>query len=486
MPPTRAASRTIADDRSATVGRLLYGWEAREEPTLPERLAMALIELIEQGELEAGFRLPSERRLAETLAVSRGTVTSAYGQLRVEGWLDSRVGSGSKVLSVKGRPSNDPTRISGRLATIHQSGGSLDLTTGALAGLEMTEDLARAAIDERLPELLRDEGYIPQGLLELRGEVARYYRELGAPTTSTNVAITTGSQQALHLLADAFVAPGDTVLVEDPTFRGAIEVLRNRGARLATIPVDADGPDLDALRRMVLRLRPRMVYLLPTVHNPTGYVASPSKAAAIAEIVGSSEALFVEDGTPADLVLDRPKPPRPLGTDLHDERWIAIGSISKLFWGGLRVGWIRGSESVIQRITRVKTVTDLGTSLVSQAIAIECLRAVDDARRERRRQLLARLDEAELLLDELAPEWSWKRPQGGSALWVRVPDTDTRALAELGRRCGVSIVPGSMFSPVEGCGDRIRVPFWGDPAELRAGLERLRRAWDQLLSSAAA
>lgn len=478
--PSTGSSTMIADDRSTRVGRLLYGWESREESTLPERLAIALIELIDQGELEAGFRIPSERRLAETLAVSRGTVASAYRQLRADGWLDSRVGSGSKVLSVKGKLSIDRTQISGRLATLYESGSPLDLTTGALDGLEMTADLARAAIQERLPALLHDEGYAPQGMLELRDEVARYYRELGAPTTSAEVAITTGSQQALHLLAHAFLAPGDTVLVEDPTFRGAIEVFRDRGARLATIPVGVDGPDLDVLSRMVLRLRPRIVYLLPTVHNPTGYIATPSKPAAIAEIVAASDALFVEDGTPADLVLDRPKAPTPIGVRLPVDRWIAIGSVSKLFWGGLRVGWIRGSESIIQRITRIKAVAELGTSLVSQLIAIECLHAIDEARRERRRRLLARLDEASLLLGELAPEWSWARPQGGSALWVRVPDTDTRALAEVGRRCGVSIVPGSYFSPVDGCRDRIRIPFWGDPEELRAGIERLREAWHRL------
>jgi DNA-binding transcriptional MocR family regulator len=478
--PSTGPSTTIADDGATRVGRLLYGWGSREETTLPERLAMALIELIDQGELEAGFRIPSERRLAETLAVSRGTVTSAYARLRSDGWLDSRVGSGSRVLSVKGKPSVDHMQISGRLSTLHQRSGLLDLTTGALAGLEMTMDLARVAVEERLPALLGDEGYAPQGMLELRGEVARYYRDLGAPTTSAEVAITTGAQQALHLLTDAFVAPGDTVLVEDPTFRGAIEVLRNRGAKVASVPVGVDGPDLEVLERMVARLRPRIVYLLPTAHNPTGYVATPTKAAAIAEIVASSDAMFVEDGSPADLLLDRPKPPTPIGVRIPADRWVAIGSISKLFWGGLRVGWIRGSESAIQRITRIKTVADLGTSLVSQLIAVECLRVVDEARRARRAQLQSSLEQAGALLRELAPEWSWEKPQGGSALWVRVPDTDTRALAELGRRCGVSIVPGSFFSPIEGCDDYIRIPFWGDRDELRAGLERLRGAWDQM------
>src|SRR5262249_16192333 len=153
-------------------------------------------------------------------------------------------------------------------------------------------------------------------------------------------------------------------------------------------------------------------------------------------------AMFFEDGTPADLVLDRARPPAPVGAAIPPERWVSIGSISKLFWGGLRVGWVRAGAGVVPRLARIKTATHLGTSLVSPAIAIECLGAVEEARAERRAQLLARLAPAEEMLRELAPEWSCERPHGGSALWVRIPGTDTRTLAEVGRRDGVAVVPG--------------------------------------------
>jgi DNA-binding transcriptional MocR family regulator len=475
---TAAAGRRGRHDDSLTrIARLLRGWDGRGEATLPERLAAAVVELIDQGELAAGFKLPSERRLAEALTISRGTVTAAYGELKAEGWLDSRVGSGSKVMSVKGRPAADRTRVGGRLATVVETGVPLDLTSGALPGLELTAELAARAVSERLPALLASDGYMPQGLLELRQAVGGYYGALGARTTSEQIAITTGSQQALQLLADAFIAPGDTVLVEEATYRGAIEVFHSHGARLVPIPIAADGPDPEALRRLVDRLQPRVVYMLPSAHNPTGYVVPPSKAAVIAEVLRDSEAMFFEDGTPADLVLDRSRPPVPIGAAIPAERWIAIGSISKLFWGGLRVGWIRAVKGTTQRITRIKTAADLGTSLMGQAVAIECLGAVEEARAQRRAALLASLERAEALLEELAPEWSWERPQGGSALWVRVPGADTKALAELGRRNGVAVIPGAFFSPVDGLGDRIRVPFWGEIEQLRIGLEVLVAAW---------
>jgi len=291
------------------------------------------------------------------------------------------------------------------------------------------------------------------------------------------VAITTGSQQALGLLADAFVAPGDTVLVEDPTYRGAIEIFHSRGARLVPIPVLGDGPDPEALRLLVRRLRPRVVYMLPIAHNPTGYVVTPARARAIAAVLADSEAMFFEDGTPADLVLDRSRPPTPVGVGIPPERWISIGSVSKLYWGGLRVGWIRASAGVIERMTRIKTNADQGTSLVSQAITIDCLQNVEEARSVRRGQLLGSLGDAELLLHELAPEWSWQRPQGGSALWVEIPNADARALAEIGLRHGVAVVPGAFFSAIDGFADRLRIPFWGSAEELRDGLELLVGTW---------
>ncbi|HET7120507.1 MAG TPA: PLP-dependent aminotransferase family protein [Solirubrobacterales bacterium] len=473
LSSSAAARRGRHDDSLTRIARLLRGWDGRAEATLPERLAAAIIELIDQGELAAGFKLPSERRLAEALAISRGTVTAAYGELKTEGWLDSRVGSGSKVMSVKGRPAADRTRVGGRLATVGASGVPLDLTSGALPGLELTAELAARAMRDRLPGLLTGDGYQPQGLPELRLAVADYYGKLGARTDPEQIAITTGSQQALQLLADAFIAPGDTVLVEESTYRGAIEVYHSHGAKLVPIPTGSDGPDPEALRRLVERLRPRVVYMLPTAHNPTGYVVPPLKAAAIAAVLRDSEAMFFEDGTPADLVLDRSRPPIPIGAGIPPERWIAIGSISKLFWGGLRVGWIRAVAGATQRLTRIKTAADLGTSLVGQAVATECLGAAEEARAQRREELLAGLDGAEALLRELAPEWEWERPQGGSALWVRIPGADTKALAEVGRRNGVAVIPGAFFSPVDGLGDRIRIPFWGDGGELRAGLEVL-------------
>src|SRR5690606_33390249 len=122
--------------------------------------------------------------------------------------------------------------------------------------------------------------------------------------------------------------------------------------------------DVDMLQRLVGQLQPRLVYLLPVAHNPTGYILSPAKASRIAEVMDGSGSILVEDGSPADLALTAAPLPTPVGGALTSAEWIAIGSASKVFWGGLRIGWIRANESTLHTLVRAKAVEDLGSSMV--------------------------------------------------------------------------------------------------------------------------
>ncbi|MBD0708201.1 hypothetical protein BU197_07240 [Streptomyces sp. CBMA291] len=489
------------------MSRLLTGWASEGTGPLPRRLADALRELAERGDVAGGTLLPSQRELASVLGVSRSTVTAAYGLLESEGRLESVRGSGSR-LRASGAPDGYVTE--GRLvsfdARVRTGGGAdpVDLSSGALPGLGTVAEAVAALSGEGLGALLTEDGYHPYGLPALREGIAAYYRAAGVPTEAEQILVTAGSQQAVWLVAQALVEPGDTVVVEDPTYRGALEALRARGARL--VPVGGDGPGGEgpaALRRLAGHARPRLVYLQPTVHNPTGHTLDEAARREWRRVLMDLELFTVEDTSCAELFLgaagsagaaavggafpggERAGAPRvadqageplaeaapvPLAAGLPMGSTVTVGTLSKLFWGGLRVGWIRSSPQVVTRLAQIKTSVDLSCSMLDQLVAVRLLDRLPEARARRRAVLRERRDAAEALLRARAPHWEWTRPEGGSALWVRVPGTDTEALAQLARRHGVSVVPGPAFSPVDGFRDRLRLPYARGTDALAAAL----------------
>ncbi|MFD3995150.1 PLP-dependent aminotransferase family protein [Streptomyces sp. NPDC058548] len=493
---------------STRLSRLLTGWSSEGPGPLPRRLADALRELAARGDVAGGTVLPSQRELALVLGVSRSTVTAAYGLLESEGRLESVRGSGSRL---RGSGAVDGYVTEGRLVSFDArsrtaaSAGGADLSSGALPGLDTVGEAVDALTRGDLGALLGDDGYHPYGIPALREGIAAYYRAAGVPTEAGQILVTSGSQQAVWLVAQALVEPGDTVVVENPTYRGALEALRARGARL--VPVGGDGPDgggdgadAAALRRLCAHVRPRLVYLQPTAHNPTGRSLDGAARREWQRVLAERELFAVEDTACAELSLgdaraasdasdatdapDAPaaptvteKPdeaaPLPLVAELPLGSSVTVGTLSKLFWGGLRVGWVRSSPQVVARLAKIKTSVDLSCSVVDQLVAVRLLDRLPEARARRRAELRGRRDAAEALLRAGAPHWEWTRPAGGPALWVRVPGADTEALAQLARRHGVSVVPGSAFSPVDGFRDRIRLPYGHGTDALAASLPTL-------------
>ncbi|MFF3645731.1 PLP-dependent aminotransferase family protein [Streptomyces sp. NPDC002564] len=477
---------------TARLSRLLTGWSAEGTGPLPRRLADALRELAERADVAPGTTLPSQRELAGVLGVSRSTVTAAYSLLEHEGWVESRRGSGSRL-----RGSGSPERETGegRLASFDarrvladptgpgERPGLADLSSGALDGLGAVGDAVGALSGADLAPLLGADGYLPHGLPALREGIAAYYRAAGVPTEAEQILVTSGSQQAVWLVAQALVDPGDTVVVENPTYRGALEALRARGARLVPVGGDrpgagVDGSDAAALRRLGAKVRPRLVYLQPAVHNPTGRSLDGGALREWASALGERELFTVEDTACAELGLAGDGAPVPLAARLPMASTITVGTLSKLFWGGLRVGWVRSSPHVVARLGKIKTSVDLSSSVVDQLVAVRLLAGLPQARAARRAVLREQRAGAEALLAALAPHWEWDRPAGGPALWVRVPGTDTEALAQLARRRGVAVVPGSAFSAVDGFRDRLRLPY-------AHGVDALERALPTLLDCAA-
>ena len=463
--------------------RLFGDWSAGRGP-IYARLAEAVRAAIERGDIPPGMRLPPERLLAETLAVSRTTVVLAYGRLRRRGLLESRQGSGTWVPRRAGVPSPaDRREERGRsflVDAIARAAADEPADTIGFLGacLPAAGDFLEEAWDEvrsDLQELARTPGYSPQGLPTLRRAIATSLEQRGLPTTPDEVLVTGGAQQAIDLVARFLVREGDAVVLEDPTYLGAIDAFTAARARLLPVPVGPAGPDVATLRRLAAEAAPALAYLVPSFHNPTGTLLDEGARREIARLAEAG--LWVlEDESLADLSFGADPPP-PIAAFAPRGSVLTVGSMSKLFWGGLRVGWVRGSRAVIARLARLKVVADLSGSVIGQSLAARLLPRREEVVRLRRRQLVARLERLTGLLREELPEWSWAPPKGGLSLWLRLPTPSAEDLARVAPRHGVSIVPGPVNSPSGGCADRVRLPFVLEERLLAEGVARLARAW---------
>jgi DNA-binding transcriptional MocR family regulator len=466
------------------VSSALGDWRSGEGPAY-QRLAGALRTAIERGDYPLGARLPAERALAKALRVSRTTVVGAYDQLRQDGWVESRQGSGSRVRrgGSRPRPSEREARTSAAFERNTVFRGLVESGSGTIeflgAHLPGAADFLAEALDhvrEDLADWLHHPGYTPLGLLPLRERIARHLERSGLPTSAEQVLVTHGAQQAIVLAAQLYLQPGDTVVLEDPTYLGAIDVFASAGARLAPVPMGADGIRLDLLREALSRETPRLAYLMPTIHNPLGTVESEGARREIVRLAEQSGVPIVEDHTLADLYLGSPPPP-PLAASARGVPVITVGSLSKLIWGGLRVGWIRAPEALISRLARLKVMSDLGNSVVSQALAARLLGKVDAIRESRRALIGERLDVVSRQIFRRLPTWAWRRPLGGLSLWVKLPRGSAAQFAEVAARHGVSVVPGSTCSPRGAYPEFLRIPFVQGPEALREGVRRLAEAW---------
>jgi|KBSSwiStaDraftv2_1062776.scaffolds.fasta_scaffold01457_12 DNA-binding transcriptional MocR family regulator len=464
---------------------LLGSWTDRPGPVY-QRLAEAMRAAIERGEIPPGTRLPSERALADRLAVSRTTVVSAYQQLRSGQWVESRQGSGTRVRgSARGplaaRLREDPAG-SFRRHPVYRSlvegpGGTIEFLGAHLPAPEILNREALRIDPAALAEVLRGPGYLPMGLPALRQAIARHLTRSGMETSEEQVLVTHGAQQAIGLAGALFVERGDAVVVENPTYLGSIDIFTGLSARLVSVPVGGDAAWVARLKETVARAAPRLIYLMPTFQNPTGAVLPVAVRRALARLSRELQIPIVEDNTLADLSLGAP-PPAPIASFDAEAPILTIGSLSKLFWGGLRIGWIRASEEILARITRLKIMADLGGSLIGQLVAVRLLAEAERVKAIRRREMRERLDRLTKLLSRHLPDWSWDSPAGGLSLWVRLPQGDANSFAQAALRHGVAVVPGSLASPDGGCTEHLRLPYVLDAEPMREGVERLARAWE--------
>ena len=290
-------------------------------------LADAIRMLIVDGRLPVGARLPSERALADTLRVSRTTVTAAYTQLREDGYLNARRGARSTTAL----PIATGTAIrSAAPATV--SLAEATLAASAAAMMDAFADAAR----EVMP-YLHDIGVELTGVPPLREAIAERYCARGLPTEPDEIMVTTGALHAIGLILATYTQPGDRVLVEQPTYHGALSAIMTTGARPVPVAMTNDGWELDAVHSAVRQLAPNLAYLVLDNHNPTGMTLSEPGRRRLGTIIAETRTRTIVDETIADMWLDRPVP-APMAAFMPSRRdlVLTIGSMSKSFWGGLR------------------------------------------------------------------------------------------------------------------------------------------------------
>lgn len=418
------------------------------EDPLYHQLFTQMREQIADGTLRAGEKLPTIRALSELLRVNSVTVVNAYRYLEEEGLIHKQVGSGSFVSPGRGRT---PAAVQEdtELRQLNLSEAAFNFASGTPTTDLFPVDLFKDVLNEVLD---RDRGeafgyHDPQGYYPLREAIARVVGDQGLTVGPESVQIISGAQQGIDIVSKALLRYGDTVLVEAPTYAGALATFRSRGARVETFGISALGPDLNRLETLLRKHRPRLIYVMPNFHNPTGWTYPEQAKRSLLDLCHRYDVTILEDDYASELNFSN-REIRPLKAYDTEDRVIYIKSFSKIMMPGLRLGLMTIPPQLADAILAAKQSTDVSTFGLTQRafeLFIEkgCwhrqVTAVQQVFRERYDRFLKVSSELLIPPLELDP------PAGGIHFWFRVPGSSAEALVEESARRGVLIVPGDHF-----------------------------------------
>ncbi|MCX4916203.1 PLP-dependent aminotransferase family protein [Streptomyces sp. NBC_00687] len=375
----------------------------------------------------------------------------------------------ARATAIGGSPVRDILAVTARPEVINFAGGlpapELFDATGIAAAYRdvLAEEPARAL-----------QYSTTEGEPVLRTALAARTTARGLPTGPDDVLVTTGSQQALSLLATALLEPGDTVLVESPCYLAALQAFAFAGARVLAVPGDEDGIDPEALDTLVARERPKLLYTVPTFQNPTGRTLPAGRRAAVARVAATRGLWIVEDDPYGELRFEGERVPWIASHEGAGDRTVLLGSFSKVMAPGMRLGWLRAPAALRRACAVAKQAADLHTpTAAARYLADQDLDAhvarVASVYRERRDAMLAGIGDA------LPAGSTWTRPEGGMFLWARLPEPyDTTALLRTVVEHGVAYVPGAPFYAGTPEASTMRLCFVTQtPDEIAEGLRRL-------------
>ncbi|HZI98084.1 MAG TPA: PLP-dependent aminotransferase family protein [Actinomycetales bacterium] len=430
----------------------LVGDLSHDRPPFYAALATRLRLLVGDGRLAVGARLPAERDLATALGLSRATVTAAYGRLRDDGWAAARQGSGTWTRLPAGP-------AVGAWVPAPAAAGVLDLAHAAPSAPPETAAAFTAALSD-LPRLLPGHGYHPQGLPELRARIADRFTARGVPTTPEHVLVTGGALHALNLALAVLSRRGDKVLVEHPSYPNALDAITAAGARPVPVAVSADDPGAVAgdLHRAARQAKPRAAYLMPDFQNPTGLLLDEQGRRRLAVGLEQCGVVAVVDETLVDLGLDA-GPAVPFAAVGRPDLVVTIGSMSKSFWGGLRVGWLRAEPELVRRCATVAARSQISGPVLEQLAACHLLDAADVVLPAHRARLSVQRDALVAALARRLPRWHVPVPAGGLVLWCGLPGLSSSWLTGVAEPRGLRLAAGPRFGAGHAFDDRLRLPY---------------------------
>lgn len=316
------------------------------------------------------------------------------------------------------------------------------------------------------------EGYLP-----LREEISAQMRVKGIKADAENIFLTNGSQQGLDLIAKLFINPGDKILLQSPSYLGAIQTFRSYQANFITFPANEAGIDNSALELLIKHNRPKLIYLTPTYQNPTGTTMSIEDRKNVLQIARRYGVPIIEDDPYNELRYYGSELP-PIRSFSTENEVIYLGSFSKTLAPGLRLGWIVGGKSLIAKLVIAKQGTDLHTSTLLQRSIHHYLTHFDPAKHiETIRQVYK--SRRDLMLNELKANFSnqalWTEPTGGMFIWLTLPEHyDTISLFPKALSNNVAYVPGTHFLPEGGRNSSMRLNFSNPtPLQIKQGIKLL-------------
>ena len=443
-----------------------------------------VLERIRRGEWTANEKLPSVRALATELNVHRLTVFKAYQLLKQNKHVSVKDKSGYYVLPncmLQAASPNDPI-VS---AYVHKS------YLSEIHQVQATYQFSKALLDPNLLPNLYFSEYIKkvfdlypkvlgtysstQGDLELREALCRYFTTRNHFFLSPNeLLITSGSQEAIDLIARVLVKNRDVVLLERPTYSPAIDVFRRQGATTIPVEIQPYGYDLEQVENIMQQYKPRLFYLNPTFHNPTGYVVPAEQRKRLVELAEKYHCLLIEDDPGRDIYFEEEPPPPFFSYDTAGYV-IYIRSFSKYVAPGLSIATVACRPAYMDYLIKAKSLSDSGAPLLNQKIFLHYFFS------ERMQQHLAKLRTALAMRKDIMEEelsvtgWEWSSPTGGFNLWIKLPEsTPMDLLLKKSIEQSITFVPGSICDPLREFTSWIRMSYsYLNDQQMREGIRRL-------------